>query len=214
MLPSSETVTNQPERHESDASRNFTDIFDDYQRPIYNYLLRMTQDQTVAEDLTQETFIRVYRGLAGFRGEASLATWVYRIATNVSRDHFRRRSTVTDRVTRSLDVVETDQEGLVENKAPSPEQLAAASEMSVCVQDFIRQLPTNYRAALVLHDLQGMKNGEIAEVLGVSLDTAKIRLHRARKKLREALNIGCDFAHDERNVLVCEPTAGDGEVGE
>jgi RNA polymerase sigma-70 factor (ECF subfamily) len=214
MLPSSETVDSQPERHESDASRSFADIFDDYQRPIYNYLLRMTQDQAVAEDLTQETFIRVHRGLPGFRGEASLATWVYRIATNVSLDHFRRRSTVTERVTRSLDVVETDQEGLPDNKAASPEQLAAASEMSVCVQDFIWQLPPNYRAALVLHDLQGMKNGEIAEVLDVSLDTVKIRLHRARKKLREALNIGCDFAHDERNVLVCEPTAGDGEVGE
>lgn len=59
-----------------------------------------------------------------------------------------------------------------------------------------------------------MKNSEIAEVLDVSLDTVKIRLHRARKKLREALNTGCDFAHDERNVLVCEQKAGDTEVGE
>jgi RNA polymerase sigma-70 factor (ECF subfamily) len=209
-----ETKDIQSGQHEDNQLQMFTAIFDDYQRPVYNYLLRMTQDQTVAEDLTQETFIRVYRGLPGFRGEASLATWVYHIATNISLDHFRRRSTAQDTVTRSLDGVETDQEWLADNKAASPEQLATQSAMAVCVQKFMEQLPPDYRAALVLHDLQGMKNREIAAVLDVSLDTVKIRLHRARTKLRAALNSGCDFAHDERNVLVCEPKAEDGEMDE
>ncbi len=193
-------------------SQAFTNIFEAYQRPIYHYLLRMTQDQAVAEDLTQETFIRVHAGLPGFRGEASLATWVYRIATNVSLDHFRRKSTVQDEVTGSLEAVDTDQAGLADSEAIAPDQEAARSEMSACVQDFVGQLPPDYRAALVLHDLQGMTNGEIADVLGVSLDTVKIRLHRARVKLRAALNSGCDFAHDERNVLVCEQKAEDREV--
>lgn len=214
MSPRPETADIQPGQHERKLPHTFADIFDEYQRPIYNYLLHMTQDQAVAEDLAQETFIRVYNGLPGFRGEASLATWVYRIATNVSLDHFRRRSTVQDAATRSLDGVETDQEELADHKAVSPEQQAAQSEMSACVEDFIWQLPPDYRAALVLHDLQGLKNYEIAEVLDVSLDTVKIRLHRARKKLRAALNLGCDLAHDERNVLVCEPKAGDGVAGE
>ncbi len=209
-----ETVDSQSGQHVRNSPQNFTDIFEAYQRPIYNYLLHMTQDPSVAEDLTQETFIRVHDGLPGFRGEASLATWVYRIATNLSVDHVRRKSTTQDTMTRSLDEVETDPETLVDDKAASPEQQAARSEMSGCVQDLIEQLPPDYRAAVVLHDLQGMTNGEIAEVLDVSLDTVKIRLHRARKKLRAALNSGCDFAHDERDVLVCEPKAEERQVGE
>ena len=93
-------------------------------------------------------------------------------------------------------------------------QVAAQSEMSDCVQGFIGRLPATYRTVLVLHDLQGLKNREIAEVLDCSLDTVKIRLHRARKKLRASLNVGCDFAHDERNVFVCEPKAEREEAGE
>jgi RNA polymerase sigma-70 factor (ECF subfamily) len=209
-----ETADIQAGQHERNPPQTFPDSFDDFQRPVYHYLLRMTQDQAVAEDLTQETFIRVYRGLPEFRGEASLATWIYRIATNVSLDHFRRRSTAQDTVTHSLDEGETDQEWLTDNQATSPEQLAARSEMAACVEDFVGQLPPDYRAVLVLHDLQGMKNHEIAEVLDVSLDTVKIRLHRARKKLQGALTSGCDFAHDERNVLVCEQKAGEGDVAE
>jgi RNA polymerase sigma-70 factor, ECF subfamily len=212
VLP--ETTDIQVGQHESNSPQTFTAIFNDFHRPIYNYLLHMTKDQSVAEDLTQETFIRVYHGLPEFRGEASLATWVYRIATNVSLDHFRRRSTAQDTLTHSLDGMETDQEGLADNKAASPEHLAARSEMTACVDDFVGQLPPDYQAVLVLHDFQGMKNHEIAEVLDVSLDTVKIRLHRARKKLQGTLTSGCDFAHDERNVLVCEQKAGDGDMAE
>jgi RNA polymerase sigma factor (sigma-70 family) len=134
-----ETMDIPPRRHERNHPQTFTDIFNDYQRPIYNYLLRMTEDQAIAEDLTQETFIRVYNGLPEFRGEASLATWVYRIATNVSLDHFRRRSTTQDTVAHSLEGMETDQEWLIDNKAASLEQLAARSEMTACVEDFIGQ---------------------------------------------------------------------------
>jgi len=74
-------------------SPDIAEVFREYRHPIYNYLLRMTQNQAEAEDLTQETFIRAHRSLSTFRGEASLSTWLYRIATNVSLDHFRRRTT-------------------------------------------------------------------------------------------------------------------------
>jgi RNA polymerase sigma-70 factor (ECF subfamily) len=77
--------------------------------------------------------------------------------------------------------------------------------MSACVQAFIQRLPPDHRTVLVLKDLQGLKNREIAEVLDCSLNTVKIRLHRARTRLREALNAGCDFTYDERNVFVCQP---------
>jgi RNA polymerase sigma-70 factor (ECF subfamily) len=195
------------EAHQIKASHDFADVFQEFQRPIYNYLLRMTQNPTEAEDLAQETFIRVHRSLPTFRGEASLSTWIYRIATNASFDHFRRRSTRQAENNYSLDELEAEGEWVSDGSAASPEQLADQSEMSSCVQRFIRRLPPDYRAALVLHDLQGLKNREIAEVLNVPLSTVKIRLHRARTKLREELNIGCDFSHDQRNVLVCEEKA-------
>jgi RNA polymerase sigma-70 factor (ECF subfamily) len=190
------------------VSTKFTDVFQEYQRPIYNYLLRMTQNQAEAEDLAQETFIRVHRGLPSFRGDSSLSTWIYRIATNTSFDHFRRAS--TRRAESSISLEGTQEAGglIPDSNAPTPELLADQAEMSACVQRFIRELQPSYRAAIILSDLQGLKNREIAEVLEVSLDTVKVRLHRARKKLRAALDSGCDFTHDERNVFVCEEVEG------
>lgn len=201
-------INSQDELGEETYLLNFSDIFREYQHPIYNYLLRMTQNRAEAEDLTQETFIRIHRSLATFRGESSLATWLYRIATNVSFDHFRRNATQQAKTALPLEETEPDRAWVVDETPASPEQLAAQSEMSACVQEFIQHLPPTYRAVLVLHDLQGLKNREIADVLDCSLNMVKIRLHRARNKLRVALNAGCDFAHDERNVFVCEEKEG------
>jgi RNA polymerase sigma-70 factor (ECF subfamily) len=205
-MSQSQRVSDQREtQHQVGSPLSFADVFHEYQRPIYNYLLRMTQNRAEAEDLTQETFIRVHRGLPGFRGQASLSTWIYRIATNASHDHFRRRATQQARAALSLEGTESEEEWVVDEAAPPPEQLAAQSEMSDCVQRFIQRLSPDYRAVLILSNLQDLKNREIAEALDIPLSTVKIRLHRARARLREALNVGCDFAHDERNILVCEP---------
>ena len=200
---SNDTTLREIESQEG-QSLDFAEVFREYRRPIYNYLLRMTQNQAEAEDLTQETFIRAHRSLPTFRGEASLSTWLYRIATNASLDHFRRQTTRQAGTALPLEKIEFDEDR--DSDVPSsPEQLAACSEMSACVQELVQCLPPDHRAVLVLKDLQGLKNREIAEVLDCSLATVKIRLHRARTKLREALDAGCDFTHDERNVFVCEP---------
>jgi RNA polymerase sigma-70 factor (ECF subfamily) len=204
MSQSSNATTPRQNQSQGNQSLDFEEIFREYRGPIYNYLLRMTQNQAEAEDLTQETFVRVHRSLPTFRGEASLSTWLYRIATNVSFDHFRRRTTRQAETALSLEKIEF-YEDRDSNTPPSPEQFAARSEMSACVQAFVQRLPPDQRVVLVLKDLQGLKNREIAEVLDCSLATVKIRLHRARTKLREALNAGCNFTYDERNVFVCEP---------
>lgn len=209
-MPQALDATNPHEEQRQDSqARNFSDVFVEYQPPIYNYLLRLTENQTEAEDLTQETFIRVHRSLSTFRGESSLATWLYRIATNVSFDHFRRKTSQQAKVAVPLEDARPERE-LADESPSSPEQLAAQSEMSDCVEGFVERLPPAYRAVLILHDFQGLKNPEIAEVLDCSLDTVKIRLHRARKKLKTSLNTGCDFDYDERNVLVCEPKVENG----
>jgi len=214
MSQSTSVIDLQEGKRQGTRALDFTDVFGEYQRPIYNYLLRMTQNQAEAEDLTQETFIRVDRSLPTFRGDASLSTWIYRIATNVSLDHFRRSTTSQAKAALSLEETQSEGEWVVDEKASTPEQVAARSEMSDCVQSFVQRLPPSYRTVLVLHDLQGLKNHEIATVLECSLSTVKIRLHRARKKLRASLNAGCNFAHDERNVFVCEPKAENEEAGE
>jgi RNA polymerase sigma-70 factor (ECF subfamily) len=79
------------------------------------------------------------------------------------------------------------------------------AEMSACVRKYIEELPTKYRQAILLHDLEGLSNPDIAEMLGASLDSVKIRIHRARRKLQIALAKHCDLSLDEQGVLVCEP---------
>ena len=76
--------------------------------------------------------------------------------------------------------------------------------MSECVREFVDRLPTDYRTVLILNELEGFTNKEIADILQISLDTAKIRLHRARAKLKKALEDGCDFYHDDRSELACD----------
>ena len=212
MVNVDKDIKSQNVRHKGNRSLDFSDVFREYQHPIYNYLLRMTQNKAVAEDLTQETFIRVHRSLPSFRGEASISTWIYRIATNISLDYFKRSGNRLVAQAVSLDEIEFEGEWVVDRNSTSPEKLADQSEMSECVQSFIHRLSPSFRAVLVLHDLQGLKNREIADVLDIPLSTVKIRLPRARNKLRESLNKGCDFNQDERNVFVCEPKAESEEV--
>jgi RNA polymerase sigma factor (sigma-70 family) len=89
------------------------------------------------------------------------------------------------------------------------EQDIARREMSECVRDYVDQLPTDYRTVVVLSELEELPDREIAEVLGISLEAAKIRLHRARARLRRMLDQGCDVSRDESNELTCEPRPGD-----
>jgi RNA polymerase sigma-70 factor (ECF subfamily) len=187
----------------------FQRIYADFQPRILRYMGRMVGERE-AEDLTQEIFVKVNRALAGFRGESSLSTWLYRIATNAALD--RRRSPSFQRsAPDSLadDAGETDNEAETGGRearpgerAPSAEQQLIRREMNECIRDFVERLPDNYRAALVLSELEGLKNGEIAEILGVSLDTVKIRLHRARAKLKRELMAHCDPAWVEDNEFL------------
>lgn len=172
----------------------------------------MTQSSADAEDLVQETFIRVNKSLKSFRGNASISTWIYRIATNTSIDHFRKKGGTDMQFDITAEEDESAGIQLASDTDASTDNLAAKNEMSDCVKSFIARLQPGYRIVLVLHDLQGLKNRQIAEVLDCSLDSVKIRLHRARKKLQEALVKGCDFSYDERNVFICQPTNGKGQT--
>lgn len=187
---------------------NFTDIYDEFFPKIKRYLTRLLREDE-AEDLTQVVFEKVNRNLENFRGESKLSTWIYRIATNVVRDRVKStsylRSTVGPLAPLPMELFGTNEIAAVSKDGlTSPEHLIIREEMSECVKDFIYRLPPDYSTVIILNELEGFTNKEIAEILQISLDTVKIRLHRARAKLRERLTGGCDFYQDDRSELACD----------
>jgi len=179
---------------------NIAVIFNgDYKR-IFRYILNMVQDIPTAEDLTQETFLRAYKSRDSLRAEAAQTAWLYKIATHVSFDWLRQYA----RRAPMQSEADLEQLEVAEPNTPSLQQAIERDEMSVCIQRYLIRLSDSYRAVILLHDMHGLGAPEIAQLLGESLGTVKIRLHRARLKLRTALEAGCAFSYDESNVLTCE----------
>ncbi|HEX6305851.1 MAG TPA: RNA polymerase sigma factor [Anaerolineales bacterium] len=173
----------------------------DYER-ISRYIMSMVRDKAEAEDLAQETFLRAYRSRDALRDEGAQTAWLYRIATNTCLDRLRQFARREPMESES----DLDEMQVAEANAPSLQKLIEQDEMSECVQGYINRLSDNYRAVILLHDMHELTSPEIARLLGESLANVKIRLHRARLKLRGALRSGCDFSYDERNVLTCDPS--------
>lgn len=191
----------------------FDDIYASFHGKILRYLTRLVGEAD-AEDLAQETFVKVGQALEGFRGDAQLHTWVYRIATNTALDKLRSpssREMSHDPACIESIVSIKDVDVWAGRKRMSVEQQAIREEMSSCVREVIYRLPDNYRTAIVLSDLEGFKDGEIAEVLGLTLSATKIRLHRARARLKKDLSNSCVFYRNEENEMACDRKADTGE---
>ena len=194
----------------TDGRLQFEQVHTEYRSKILRYLTRMVGPDE-AQDLAQEVFIRVERGLGDLREDSSLSTWIYRIATNTALDRvrspsYKRSNRLGDSRTadHQVEIEIPDQDSLTGKKAPTVEQQHVRDEMNYCIRGFIENLPENYRTVVVLGELEGLKNREIAEVLDVSLDTVKIRLHRARAQLRRKLEKGCSFYRDEGGEFSCD----------
>ena len=169
---------------------------------IYRYILGMVRDPVEADDLTQETFLRAERQHDSLRDPAAAVPWLYSIATRVCLDRFRQRSRqAAHESKRDPETVPGPDE------RPSPQRRVERDEMSTCVQGYVAELSDGYQAVLLLHDVHGLTGREIAELLGDSIGSVKIRLHRARNKLQSALEAGCEFSYDERGAFVCEPAS-------
>jgi len=183
----------------SGADLRFEQVYEDYQDKLLRYLTGMVGPAD-AEDLTQEVFVKISLALENFRGESSLNTWVYRIAANAAIDLLRRSA---NRVDRCLPVEDGSDEVHL-NGLPASEQRVIKQEMNDCIREVVNGLPEDYRSVIVLSELEDLPDGEIAEILGVSLQTVKIRLHRARARLRQALQNECVFYQDEHGKLACD----------
>ena len=169
----------------------------------------MVHNAELAEELTQETYQRAINRVDGLRDERAALAWLYRIATNVALDHLQRaRRPVVRLDDETRGEAEAASTGAVE-RLSLIEAAFERTEMSECVQSYLAGLPDGYRAVLLLHDGLGISNQEVADLLGCTLATVKIRIHRARKQLRALFEAGCVLGVDEGGVLVCDqpPTA-------
>lgn len=184
---------------------SLTAVINEFQERIHRYILQLVRDPAEADDLTQDTFLRAHRKLDSLRDPATLSVWLYRIATNVCYDRFRsasyREKRQQLRPESSGDQIEAsaDDEG-----EPRLDRVLEQAEMSACVREFIERLSDGPRMVILLHDLHGMTSKQIAQALGCSLATVKIRLHRARRRLKKILAAVCEFSVDDRGVLVCD----------
>ncbi|MFC1794672.1 RNA polymerase sigma factor [Planctomycetota bacterium] len=187
---------------------DFDSVYGEFHAKIGRYLERMV-GKSETEDLTQEVFMKVNRGLKGFEGKSSLATWIYRLATNAALDKLHSRPFRENKRKISLNNIEDepeaeDKEISTQEKELSAEREAIRNEMNECIREFVDKLPVNYRTVIILSELKDLKNQEIAEVLDISLDAVKIRLHRARIKLKEEFEAGCDFYYNQDSELSCD----------
>ena len=156
-------------------TRAFERLYREHSGRVYGLCLRMTRDAQLAEDCTQDTFINAWRALAKFETRSSLSTWLHRIAVNVSLAK-RRKSP-------QVEPVPEDDEGVATQwTVETPVEVQE-------IESAIGALPDGARDALVLHALYGYSHDEAAQMLGIAEGTCKAQLHRARKLLRERLNM-------------------------
>jgi len=184
---------------------DFEQIYAEFQPKIYRYLIRMIGNKD-AEDLSQDVFVKVNKALATFNNQSQLSTWIYQIATNAAIDRMRSRS-FKQESTETYCLTEADQcreVGCSYKKPLLIEEKIIRKEMNECIQGYIAILPENYRAAIILSEIEGLKNSQIASILGLSIDAVKIRLHRGKRKLKELLSANCNFYRTECNELACE----------
>lgn len=189
---------------------DFHNIYRTFHPKIVRYLAHVIGWRD-AEDLTQEVFVKVNQALKTFRGESQLSTWIYRIATNTALDKLRSPSflqtgqkSLSGESIAEGEIEIIDKDAWTGEKTPSVETSLIRKEMNECILGIVEKLPENYRTVVVLSELEGFKDDEIAEILGVSIHTAKIRLHRARARLKKELEAHCNFSRDERNEFACD----------
>jgi RNA polymerase sigma-70 factor, ECF subfamily len=158
-----------------------------YQRRIERLIGRMVRDTDLVEDIAQETFIRAYRALSQFRGEAQFYTWLYRIAVNTAKKalgDLKRDPLVSENALRGGD--EEDETSAVENElttAETPETVLAAKEIAAAVNSAMEALPDELRQAVTLREIEGLSYEEIADVMNCPIGTVRSRIFRAREAI-------------------------------
>lgn len=152
-------------------------LYHQYKRRVFGMAHRIV-GASDAEEVAQEVFVRVFRGLAAFRGDSALSTWIYRLTVNAALSHLAKRGRRN----------EVGDDGLTD--LPAPPTAERDSALASRIEAALAQLPAGYRAILVLHDVEGLSHEECSEILECRVGTCKSQLHKARAKMRELLGAG------------------------
>jgi RNA polymerase sigma-70 factor (ECF subfamily) len=196
----------------------FVEITARYREKIFSVAISLLRNRADAEEIVQDTFIRAYRGLKNFRGDSSLATWLHRIAVNLSRNRywfFYRRARHN---TLSLDCPITDDNSadfseLIATEEPSPSRAATATEFSTLVTTCMEQLEPSHREILTLRTILNHSYSEIASALGIEEGTVKSRIARARGRLRSLMAEACpEFSPEAEPSEWFEPNRQSGRL--
>ncbi|WP_235436317.1 RNA polymerase sigma factor SigE [Arthrobacter sp. RIT-PI-e] len=159
---------------------SWEEVVTNYSPKVYRLAYRLTGNRFDAEDLTQEVFVRVFRSLANFT-PGTLDGWLHRITTNLFLDQARRKTRIR------FDGLTEEAESRLPSRHPGPERSFEFNNLDIDVQSALEDLPPDFRAAVVLCDLEGLSYDEVAQALGVKLGTVRSRIHRGRTMLREKL---------------------------
>ena len=164
-------------------------LWQDYHDRLLGFIRGRVESTEIAEDILQDVFIKIQRGLASLQDNERMESWVYQIVRNAIVDHYRSRRAFEE-LPQSL-------------MAPEPEQETQARyEISTCLKPMIETLPALYRDALQLSEIDGMKQKQVAETLGLSLSGAKSRVQRGRGMVLDLLTDCCRFERDHRGTMV------------
>lgn len=162
-----------------------------YERPVFSLIYRMVRDRELAEDLAQDTFVKVLNALHRYKPEYKLSSWIFKIANNTALDELRRKGIKTLSLDGAPDAMSADQQAatspMVASDVENPEAYTHAQELGSEIERAIGGLRPEYRAVIVMYHIEGRPYEEIAEITDQPLGTVKTYMHRARKELREAL---------------------------
>ncbi|MGV8072947.1 MAG: RNA polymerase sigma factor [Syntrophobacteraceae bacterium] len=180
---------------------NSSAIYDQYYERVKRFILSLVRDEWTADDLAQETFVLIQKNLHTLKDTSRLTSWIFRIAHNLCRDHYRSRNRPSFQEWELTETTEIPKE-------PTVQKELEQCEMGECVQNVVALLPDPLRCVIILFDMGEFSHREVAEILDISVENVKVRLHRGRNKLKVLLEERCIFETDERNVLICDPREG------
>ena len=178
-----------------DERRVYKDLYEEHHRRVFSICLRMTQDFSEAEDLTQEIFIHLFRTVGSFRGESAFTTWLHRLTVNHVLMHFRKSKARSGIITAGNE----DLSLLAVAGTRDPKRMRILDR--ILLSEVIAQLPEGYREAVILHDVEGREHREIARIRGRSVGTSKSQLHKGRTMLRALITQGSRRRQIDRQSL-------------
>jgi RNA polymerase sigma-70 factor (ECF subfamily) len=178
-------------RAQQGSEKAYRELLGRFQRPVFSIIYRMIRDREQAEDLAQETFVRVFNNIDRYDPRYKFSSWIFKIATNLTIDHIRRKELDTVSIDGSRNAVTAEQieatSITIASPDENPEELLEAKELGEEIESAISKLRPEYRAAILLRHVDGREYQEIAEILSLPLGTVKTYIHRGRNELREQL---------------------------